>query len=259
MTDEQSWFNWEELADKASRIIESAERRNIILRNLGSLAYRIHCSKFGYIQDELGRKFSDVDFASYSRFRVEVRKLYVEGGWVEDQLFTRHFGLKRLLYYYLSDKRIHSDVFFDKLEFNHTIDFNGRLEVDKPTIPLAELFLEKMQIVMLNEKDIIDTIMLLREHEVGESDKETINSAYIAKVLAADWGFWKTVTQNLEKVKGYSTKNSKLNDEDRKVVLEKILKILNSIENEEKSLNWKLRAKIGEKKKWYRDVEEVYR
>ena len=35
------------------------------------------------------------------------------------------------------------------------------------TIPLAELLLEKMQIVQINEKDIIDTIMLLREHEIA--------------------------------------------------------------------------------------------
>lgn len=259
MTGEQTWFSWEELADKAYKIVDSAEKNNIILRNLGSLAYRIHCSRFGYIQDELGRRFSDIDFASYSRFRVEVRKLYASNGWVEDQFFTRHFGHRRLLYYYGQEKKLHSDIFFDRLEFNHTIEFEGRLEVDKPTIPLAELFLEKMQIVMINEKDVIDTIMLLREHEVGEGDNEKINAPYIAKILASDWGFWKTVTQNLEKVKSYSINNSKLNDEDKKVIVERVEKILDAVEREEKSLNWRLRAKIGEKKKWYKDVEEVYR
>jgi hypothetical protein len=259
MTSEQTWFSWEELADKAYKIVDSAEKNNIILRNLGSLAYRIHCSRFGYIQDELGRKFSDIDFASYSRFRVDVRKLYANNGWVEDQYFTRIFGHRRLLYYYGSDKKIHSDIFFDRLEFNHIIEFEGRLEVDKPTIPLAELFLEKMQIVMINEKDVIDTIMLLREHEIGEGDKEQINAPYIAKILAGDWGFWKTVTQNMIKVKNYSINSTKLSDEDKKIVLERIEKLLGTIEREEKSLSWKLRAKVGEKKKWYRDVEEVYR
>ncbi|MEM2073328.1 MAG: hypothetical protein QXO33_02100 [Nitrososphaeria archaeon] len=259
MSEGVTWFRWEELADKAHKIVESAEKNNIILRNLGSLAYRIHCSKFGYIQDELGRKFSDIDFASYSKFRSNVRKLYANNGWIEDQYFTRIFGHRRLLYYYGSDKKIHSDIFFDRLEFNHVIEFEGRLEVDKPTIPLAELFLEKMQIVMLNEKDVIDTIMLVREHEVGEGDNEQINAPYIAKMLAVDWGFWKTVTQNMEKIKSYTINSSKLSDEDKKVVVERIEKLLKKIDSEEKSLSWKLRAKVGEKKKWYKDVEEVYR
>ncbi|MEM0053899.1 MAG: hypothetical protein QXL89_06910 [Nitrososphaeria archaeon] len=259
MSEGVTWFRWEELADKAHKIVESAEKNNIILRNLGSLAYRVHCNKFGYIQDELGRKFSDIDFASYSKFRSDVKKLYSNNGWIEDQYFTRIFGHRRLLYYYGSDKKIHSDIFFDRLEFNHVIEFEGRLEVDKPTIPLAELFLEKMQIVMLNEKDVIDTIMLLREHEVGESDNEQINAPYIAKILAVDWGFWKTVTQNMEKIKSYTINSSKLSDEDKKVVIERIEKLLKKIDSEEKSLSWKLRAKVGEKKKWYKDVEEVYR
>jgi hypothetical protein len=105
-----------------------------------------------------------------------------------------------------------------------------------------------MQIVMINEKDVIDTIMLLREHEIGEGDKEQINAPYIAKILAGDWGFWKTVTQNMIKVKNYSINSTKLSDEDKKIVLERIEKLLGTIEREEKSLSWKLRAKVGEKR-----------
>ena len=37
----------------------------------------------------------------------------------------------------------------------HDIPFKDRLEIDYPTIPLAELLLEKMQIVQINEKDLI--------------------------------------------------------------------------------------------------------
>jgi hypothetical protein len=55
-------------------------------------------------------------------------------------------------------------VFYEKLAFSHVINWSGRLEADKPSIPLAEMLLEKMQIVKINEKDVIDTIMLLLEH-----------------------------------------------------------------------------------------------
>ena len=70
---------------------------------------------------------------------------------------------------------IHTDIFFDKLSFCHEIAWKNRLEDDNPTIPLAEMLLEKMQIVKINEKDIIDTIMLLLEHPLGDRDQETIN------------------------------------------------------------------------------------
>jgi hypothetical protein len=52
--------------------------------------------------------------------------------------------------------------------------------VDSLTIPLAELLLEKMQIFQINEKDIIDTIMLLMEHPLGNSDHEVINIDRVA-------------------------------------------------------------------------------
>ena len=50
-------------------------------------------------------------------------------------------------------------------------------------MPLAELLLEKMQIVQINEKDLIDTVMLLREHPIGDTDKETINAVIMTRTL----------------------------------------------------------------------------
>jgi len=62
---------------------------------------------------------------------------------------------------------LHIDIFYEKLDFCHVIYWKDRLDVDHPSIPLAEMLLEKMQIVQINEKDIIDTIMLLLEHSLA--------------------------------------------------------------------------------------------
>jgi hypothetical protein len=129
--------------------------------------------------------------------------------------------------------------------------------VDYPTIPLAEMLLEKLQIVQLNEKDVKDVIILLREHEVGEGDKETINSRYIAKLLSEDWGFYYTATMNLNKIKSLLADYSQLVEYDKELIEDKIDRLINAIENEPKSLGWKMRAKIGTKKQWYRKVEEI--
>jgi len=151
------------------------------------------------------------------------------------------------------------DVFFDKLEMCHTIDFRNRLRLDKPTITLADMLLEKMQIVKINEKDIIDTIVLLRAHDIGENDKDKVNIKYVSKLLSNDWGFYYTVTMNLKKVKELCKKYNVLSNEDMKDVTSKIDRILEKIEKEPKSMKWKMRAKIGPSKKWYKEVEEVIR
>ena len=96
---------------------------------------------------------------------------------------------------------LHVDVFYEKLDFCHVIRWEDRLEVDHPSIPLAEMLLEKMQIVQINEKDVIDTIMLLLEHPLGDIDKETINIKRVAELCASDWGLWRTTTMNLDKVR----------------------------------------------------------
>ena len=116
-----------------------------------------------------------------------------------------------------------------------------------------------MQIVKINEKDIKDTIVLLLEHEIGDSDGETINSKYIAKLLSKDWGFYYTVTTNLNKVRSFLDRYEVLTSEQKSNASDKIDKLLEAVEKEPKSLGWKLRAKVGPAKKWYTEVEEVER
>ncbi len=80
------------------------------------------------------------------------------------------------------------DVFVGEFQMCHKIDIAGRLEVDNPTIPLAELLLTKLQIVQLNRKDIVDIAAILYDHEVGEGDRDMVNGTYIAQALSGDWG-----------------------------------------------------------------------
>ncbi|HUI88608.1 MAG TPA: hypothetical protein VLX61_07755 [Anaerolineales bacterium] len=234
------------------------ENKHIMMRLIGALAFRTHCQTYGYIQDKLGRKFTDFDFVSYPRFVRDVRRILTELGYEEDKQVTQLFGDRRMLFHDPAFGR-HCDVFYNVLDFCHPINFVGRLEAEELTVPLAELLLEKMQIVQINEKDLIDSIMLLREHPIGDADKETINAVVITHILANDWGFWRTVTGNLnildEKLEHYGG----LSKEDRQVVHERIKELLDRIEAEPKSLRWKARAQVGERVKWYKDVEELQR
>jgi hypothetical protein len=243
---------------EAHRIMDAAKTEGVLLRLLGALAFYIHCPKFSYMQEMLGRSFTDIDFASYRKESSRISKLFAELGYQNDPRVRVFFG-SRLIFYDPSGTSRHCDVFLDKLEFCHDIIFQDRLELDDPTVPLVELLLEKMQIVKLNEKDIIDTMMLLREHAIGASDDDVINADYLAHLTARDWGLWKTLTINLEKVKDATQTLEKLSEEDKKDVVSKIAALRTRIDNEAKTRGWKIRAQIGEKRKWYRDVDELVR
>lgn len=231
---------------------------HIIMRLIGALAFRTHCPQYGYLQDELGRKFTDFDFASYPRYARGITKVLSELGYQEDKPVTQLFGERRMLFHDPVFGR-HIDVFFNALEFSHHLSFVGRLEVEQVTLPLAELMLEKMQIVQINEKDLIDALMLLREHPIGDIDQETINAGLIARTLANDWGLWRTVTGNLKLLEEILSRYDRLNEEDRNVIRSRIHELQARIDTAPKTLRWRTRARIGEKVKWYKDVEELLR
>jgi hypothetical protein len=234
------------------------ENQHVLMRLIGALAFRTHCPQYGYIQDKLDRKFTDFDFASYPRYVRDIRRILSDLGYEEDRQVTQLFGERRMLFHDPAFGR-HIDVFFDVLDFCHVLNFAGRLEADAPTLPLAELLLEKMQIVQINEKDLIDSTMLLREHPVGAGDQDTINGDVIAQTLGADWGFWRTVTGNLNLLEERLATYDRLSADDREVVRTRIGQLRKRIDDEPKSLRWKARQRIGERVKWYKDVEELVR
>jgi hypothetical protein len=237
-------------------IVEAGTAAGVTLRILGSLAFHTHCPKYGYLQEKMGRAYTDLDFAGYGRESKQVRGLMEDLGYEEErEVFVVTEGGRAIF----ENRKLHMhvDVFYEKLDFCHVIPWNGRLEIDSPTIPLAEMLLEKMQIVKINEKDVIDTIMLLLEHPLGEVDNETVNMARVAQLCSEDWGLWRTLTMNLDKVRQLAQGYDQLSAEEKARVAAQVEAALARIEAAPKSLAWRLRARVGDRVRWYKDVEEV--
>jgi len=245
-----------EFIEEAKKIIALAEKKGAPLRLIGALAFHLHCNKYNYIHKKWGRVFTDTDFVARSEHGPIITEAYRELGYRDDEMITTLYGSHRMVFDN-PETGMHSDIFFDKLDFCHVLQLRDRLDADDLTIPLAELFLEKMQIYQINEKDIVDTMMLLVEHPVGENDIETINAPIIAKVLAGEWGFWRTVTGNMEKLLALNTKTDLFDAEEKQLIENRVREIRNHIDREPKPLAWKMRSKVGDKIKWYKDVDEL--
>ena len=160
-------------------------------------------------------------------------------------------GKERLLFYDNPNGR-QMDVFVSSFRMCHEIPLEKRLNVDEDTVPLAELLLTKLQIIELNEKDVRDTVALLLEHDVTDDDAG-VNASHVAELCADDWGLWRTISHNLETLRerldGYEV--------DRETVSSRVSSILERIETAPKSRSWRMRARIGERKRWYELPEEV--
>ena len=254
---EQDQAERDKFENELKRILSASEKAGLTLRVIGSLAFQLHCPRYGYFQQALGRAYTDIDFAAYRKQTKEINALMAGLGYADDrEVFIVSEGDRAI--YNNPQNGLHVDVFYDKLDFCHVISWNGRLEVDNPTIPLAEMVLEKMQIVKINEKDVIDTIMLLMEHPLGKEDREIINIERISALCAQEWGLWRTTTMNLNKVKQLAMGYPQLTDEQKRHVVAQVDSAMQRIDNEPKSLAWRLRARVGDRVKWYKEVDEVH-
>lgn len=242
--------------DEVYRILDSAKIEKAELRVLGSTAFRIHCERNKDLFDSLKRKLTDIDLAGLGKDRKKVKSIFKALGYeIDERILMEAEGSR--FFFRNPSKGVEADVFFDRLEMCHVIPFKDRLSLDYPTVPLAELLLEKMQIVKINEKDIKDTAVLLLEHEVGSSDREKIDLNYIAKMLSDDWGFYYTVTTNLAKMKIFLSNGqvlAGLTDDQKQTISSKIDTFQKGIEDAGKTWRWKVRAKVGPSKQWYNDV-----
>jgi hypothetical protein len=203
----------------------------------------------------LSREYKDLDFAVSKKKAGDADKLLREAGYEPHITFNAMHARERALFFDDQHGR-QVDVFIDSFRMCHQIPLNDRLDGDQPTVPLAELLLTKLQIIELNEKDVRDTVLLLYGHPVDEHDDDAVNAARIASLCAADWGLWRTITANLERCRSHID-DYQLDPADRDRISTRFDELLGRIEEEPKSRGWKLRARVGERKRWYELPEEV--
>jgi hypothetical protein len=248
----------EELYREALRIVEHAERHQHQFRIIGSIACYAHSPSAAVVLERAGRRVADIDLVTTSSVRQDTADgLLAEFGY---EPYTHHnVWHAETRQMYDRDDGVHVDLFRDELNFCHPIPLRSRLEDDAPTIPLAELVLQKLQIVEINEKDLQDVGVLLLDHALGH-DRDELDGDLIAQRLAGDWGFWYTATTNLGKLRAYIAHEAELFGPPAVPVIDaRAAELEAAIEQHPKSARWKMRAKLGTRMRWYQEVEEAHR
>ena len=257
------------MMDDARRIVEEATQKGIHLKLLGAIAIRLNSSNHADLFLRLNRlnaenKFTDIDFAAYSRERGQVRGLLQELGFAVNQHALMMHGNSRMIFDN-AQKGYSIDVFFDRLRFSHDVEFGrgpqeGRLGLHPLTLPPADLVLEKLQIHEINEKDLKDLVLLFAANSIGNNEGESvINGKHIAFILSSDWEFWHEAKLNLEKLQKFLASyvdEKRVDVEVGKSIRARLEELVKLIDVEPKSKDWQKRSKAGPQKKWWRDVEE---
>lgn len=241
------------LIEEGSAIVEEAERRGIAIRLMGGVGIRVLLAES--LPASFQRPYRDLDIIVRRRQRQEVEKLLSERGWLPATAFNALNGARRLLFEDpASDAQV--DVFVESFEMCHTLPLADSLARPGPSLPATDLLMSKLQIVQLNAKDQGDCYALLQSCEVADGDHRSLEPERLSRLTSSDWGLQHTFELNLQRlIRGLDSEPGA----DTQSVTAAIDALAAAMDRAPKTRAWKVRARIGERKRWYDEPEEVDR
>jgi len=260
------------LMTEAMAMIDVARHAGVDVRLAGGLAVRRHCIDLGF----LDREYSDVDVVGLSGQRAALFKFFSDLGYAENTYVTQATDGMQLEFVRkpaLGAARPgraeapdnveaparplvdHVDVFLDVMRLDHDVDIRARLELDDYAISPVDALITKAQIGTINQKDVHDIIALFKDLPLRETDDDlSIYAPWLAEVCAGDWGLYLDITTNLQVVLDRLSDYG-LSEEETARVYGRVTAAAETIEDEEKTRRWQLRARVGKRVAWRRKVE----
>jgi hypothetical protein len=226
----------------ALELLGHAAAHGVTLRATGGIAVAILCSSAG--EEPLRRSYKDLDLVGPSRQRDAIDELMKRSGYAANEEFNSLHGARQMLYVDARGRVL--DVFIDRIVMCHALDVSRRLELYDHTLSPEDLLLTKLQVIQATDSDLKDAVALLADHE--------LDGERIAGVLAADWGWWRTVTETLGKVRDYNAGLEGFVGRTR--VAGAISALETAIERAPKGMRWRMRARVGDRVPWYLTPEE---
>ena len=114
--------------------------------------------------------------------------------------------------------------------------------------------------VNTEEKDIRDALALLADHDLGDGE-DAISVPRIDELCLNDWGWWRTFTHVGGRVREATERLGRDADPATVATLgtaaSRLDALLAHLEEAPKSRRWKMRARIGERKRWYEIPEDI--
>lgn len=235
---------------EAERVIDAARRRGISLSATGGVAVAICCPSAR--TSPLARQYGDLDYVTTAKEVREAGDLLVELGYEPDEQFNALNSESRVFFLDRINRR-EADVFVGAVRGCHELALADRLS--GRTLAPADLLLSKLQVRQTNRKDYLDIFALLLDHDFTVDDSG-INEARLTEVCGNDWGWWRTVVEVSERSDAFAAEIL-AEHTGQEHVRSGLAHVRQLIEAAPKSRRWKMRARVGERVKWYETPEEL--
>jgi hypothetical protein len=229
--------------EAAIQIIDHAESMGVRLRLLGGLAFKRLCPSSN---DSYYRENKDIDLMGRREDSKKIMQVMETLGYKPREVFNKLNMGQRLIYYDLANKR-RVDLFLDEFVMCHKFNFKESILASTYTLPITQLVMTKLQVVEKTDKEYLDLIAAFRDFDVTDGMGD-IRGDEIAELCSKDWGIYTTFTKSLEAL---MARTETLSSDDRNTVVPRIQKLMAMMGGRPKSLTWKMRARIGEKARWY--------
>jgi hypothetical protein len=250
VSDSASPHTLDNVAEEGVRLATAAHHGGLELRLLGGVAVWSQCNSARV--PPLMRSYGDADFVGHATDRKRITIFMEQQGYEADRMFNALHGATRLNFHDPArDRPI--DILLDRFAMAHELDLRHSASTDGLTISLGDLLMTKLQVVSINEKDVRDLLALLTDHGFGADEID------IDRVLAAtrnDWGLEHTIHRSLETL-GEMLGRFGMAPDQAGTVTERINHLTEALNAAPKGTKWKLRARVGERVRWYEQPEEA--
>jgi predicted regulator of Ras-like GTPase activity (Roadblock/LC7/MglB family) len=236
-----------ELEGAWQQIAGEAEKSKTILRVMNSLAVWLSCPNARGLLLPPDKK--QLVFAARSAQRESIRRALERVGYQTNQSPDEFFASPRL-YFTNFSRGTFAEIHLDKFAMYHQFDLAPFLAQEGATLAETALVLARLQLVEMPEAGLRELSALLLDHDTSPRDAPgKIALSALARLCADEWGWYKTVTMNLQRVMAFAVKT--LAPDDKVIVVERAERIYQAVERTPKSLGWQARARIGENMRWY--------
>ena len=249
------------MAQEGRRIVDSARGRGVVLRLLGGLAVHEHCAGLPACR----RDHLDLDLAGLRKQTGPVIEVFGEFGY-EERLHVRQATslgqaqfARGCVHADADGGRVHPedhvDVFFDRFKLDHVIDLRSRLALHPYAIPITDTLATKLQMHAPERRDVRDALMLLAAARAEGTGADAIDAEYVGDLCAHDWGLFYDVALNLQRC-SEALEEADLTEAERDRAAALLARLTGAIDGAPKRLPWRLRARVGTRRRWWDIVED---
>ena len=242
-----------ELQTEALKIIEAASSAQVPLWVMDPVALWSRCQERRRLLTVPQRRY--LELAGRSENITPIIQLLERLGYQSNTRVNAQPGTRRLLFTE-PKKSITLVVMLDTFEMYHRFGLKPFLRPNDPLLPATALALMRLQLVEMPDEALSELAALFIEYDVSLVTKAgQIDTSQITALCVDDWGWYKTISMNLEQLI-YFAEDSLLLAE-RNVVIERARRLKSGMDATPKSLRWQARARLGESVRWYETPAEV--